>query len=360
VTAFRFELLGQNGKLRRGRFHTPHGTFETPCFAPVGTYATLKGLTPEQVKATGAELILANSYHLHVRPGAERIERLGGLHKFMGWDGPILTDSGGYQVFSLGGKVKVDDAGVTFQSVIDGSTHRCTPESVLTFQKQLGPDIAMVLDHCPPGDADLPTQRDAHERTLRWARIARDVHDGWGGSARGQAVFGICQGGIDPELRAASAVAMAAMDFDGYAIGGLSVGETKAQMAVALDAAVDHLPTGKIRYMMGVGMPEDLLAATAQGVDMFDCVVPTRHGRNHTAFGRDGTHLKLRNAQYADDPNPLVEGCGCYCCRKYSRAYLRHLAVADEMLAGILLSIHNIHFLQDLMRSIRARAEGAA
>jgi queuine tRNA-ribosyltransferase len=244
--------------------------------------------------------------------------------------------------------------------VIDGSSHRCTPESVLTFQKQLGPDIAMVLDHCPPGDASLDVQRDAHERTLRWARMARDVHDRWGGSARGQAVFGICQGGIDPALRMASAQAMAAMDFDGYAIGGLSVGETKAQMAVALDAAVDCLPAGKIRYMMGVGMPEDLLAATAQGVDMFDCVVPTRHGRNHTAFGPDGSSLKLRNAQYADDPNPLVEGCGCYCCRNYSRAYLRHLAVADEMLAGILLSIHNIHFLQDVMRGIRARAEGNA
>jgi queuine tRNA-ribosyltransferase len=360
VTAFRFELLGQHGKLRRGRFHTPHGTFETPCFAPVGTYATLKGLTPEQVKATGAELILANSYHLHVRPGAERIERLGGLHKFMGWDGPILTDSGGYQVFSLGGKVKIDDDGVTFQSVIDGSTHRCTPESVLTFQKQLGPDIAMVLDHCPPGDADADYQRAAHERTLRWARMARDLHDSWGGSARGQAVFGICQGGTNPELRAESAAAMAAMDFDGYAIGGLSVGETKQQMAVALDACADRLPANKIRYMMGVGMPEDLLAATEQGVDMFDCVVPTRHGRNHTAFGENGTSLKLRNAQYADDPNPLVAGCGCYTCRKYSRAYLRHLAVADEMLAGILLSIHNIHFLQDLMRSIRARAEGTA
>ena len=360
MTAFRFELLGQNGKLRRGRFHTPHGTFETPCFAPVGTYATLKGLTPEQVKATGAELILANSYHLHVRPGAERIQRLGGLHQFMGWDGPILTDSGGYQVFSLGGKVKIDEDGVTFQSVIDGSTHRCTPESVLTFQRQLGPDIAMVLDHCPPGDADRDFQRAAHERTLRWARMARDLHDAWGGSARGQSVFGICQGGIDPELRAESAHAMAAMDFDGYAIGGLSVGETKQQMAVALDACVDTLPQHKIRYMMGVGMPEDLLAATAQGVDMFDCVVPTRHGRNHTAFGEGGTSLKLRNAQYADDPRPLVEGCGCYCCRKYTRAYLRHLAVADEMLAGILLSIHNIHFLQDLMRSIRARAEGNA
>ena len=364
MNPFRFELLGQvkteHGTLRRGRYHTPHGTFETPCFAPVGTYASLKGLTPEQVKATGAELILANSYHLHVRPGAERIERLGGLHRFMGWDGPILTDSGGYQVFSLGGKVKIDDAGVTFQSVIDGSTHRCTPESVLTFQKQLGPDIAMVLDHCPAGDAPPDYQRAAHERTLHWARMARDLHDRWGGCSRGQAVFAICQGGVDQDLRRASATALAAMDFDGYAIGGLSVGETKQQMAVALDACVDALPQGKIRYMMGVGMPEDLLTATAQGVDMFDCVVPTRHGRNHSAFGAGGTTLKMRNAQYADDPGPLVDGCGCYTCSKYSRAYLRHLAVADEMLAGILLSIHNIHFLQDLMRSIRARAEGPA
>jgi queuine tRNA-ribosyltransferase len=278
----------------------------------------------------------------------------------MGWHGPILTDSGGYQVFSLGGKVKVDDDGVTFQSVIDGSTHRCTPESVLAFQRQLGPDIAMVLDHCPPGDADLATQRDAHERTLRWARAARDVHDHWGGSARGQAVFGICQGGTDAELRAQSARALAAMQFDGYAIGGLSVGETKQQMAIALDACVDELPAHSIRYMMGVGMPEDLLAASERGVDLFDCVVPTRHGRNHTAFGAGGASLKLRNAQYADDPAPLVDGCACYTCSKYSRAYLRHLAVADEMLAGILLSIHNIHFLQDLMRGLRARAEGAA
>ena len=360
MTAFRFELLGQNGALRRGRCHTPHGTFETPCFAPVGTYATLKGLTPEQVKDTGAELILANSYHLHVRPGAERIERLGGLHRFMHWDGPILTDSGGYQVFSLGGKVAIDEDGVTFQSVIDGSSHRCTPESVLTFQKQLGPDIAMVLDHCPPGDAPAEFQRQAHLRTIAWAKRARDLHDSWGGSARGQAVFGIVQGGTNPELRAESAQALAAMDFDGYAIGGLSVGETKQQMAVALSAAVDELPAGKVRYMMGVGMPEDLLAATAAGVDMFDCVVPTRHGRNHQAFAPNGAVLKMRNEQYKDDPNPLVDGCACYCCRNYSRAYIRHLAVANEMLAGILLSLHNIHFLQDLMRSIRRRAEGLA
>ena len=355
VNPFRFELLGTKGKLRRGRYHTPHGSFETPCFAPVGTYATLKGLTPEQVKDTGSELILANSYHLHVRPGAERIERLGGLHEFMRWQGPILTDSGGFQVFSLSHKMKIDDEGVTFQMSVDGSTRHCTPESVLTFQRRLGPDIAMVLDHCPPGDAEPALQRVAHERTLRWARQARDLHDRWGGAARGQAVFGICQGGTDPDLRAASAQALAAMEFDGYAIGGLSVGETKLQMATALDACVDHLPEDKLRYMMGVGMPEDLVHATAQGVDMFDCVIPTRHGRSHTAFQPGGKPIKMRNAQYADDPAPLVEGCACYTCRNYSRAYLRHLAVADEMLGGILLSIHNIHFLQDLMRSIRAQ-----
>ena len=353
LTDFRYELLGQQGKLRRGRYHTPHGSFETPCFAPVGTYATLRGLTVEQVKDTGSELILANSYHLHIRPGAERVEKLGGLHKFMNWDGPILTDSGGFQVFSLSDKMKIDDQAVTFNSVIDGSKHRCTPESVLTFQKQLGPDIAMVLDHCPPGDSDEGLQRTAHERTLRWARQARDLHDSWGGSSRGQAVFGICQGGTNLGLRAESAEKLAAMDFDGYAIGGLSVGETKVQMATALEACVDHLPENKIRYMMGVGMPEDLLDATAKGVDMFDCVIPTRHGRSHTAFAPGGGYIKMRNLKYADDPTPLVEGCACYCCRNYSRAYLRHLSVADEMLGGILLSIHNIHFLQDLMRSIR-------
>ncbi|MFK7743031.1 MAG: tRNA guanosine(34) transglycosylase Tgt, partial [Planctomycetota bacterium] len=266
---------------------------------------------------------------------------------------PILTDSGGYQVFSLSDKMRINDEGVTFQSTIDGSKHHCTPESVLTFQRQLGPDIAMVLDHCPPGDAEPQLQRTAHERTLRWARRARDLHDSWGGAARGQAVFAICQGGTDVELRQESAEALAAMEFDGYAIGGLSVGETKKQMATALDACVDDLPENKLRYMMGVGMPEDLRAATARGVDLFDCVIPTRHGRSHTAFAPGDRPIKMRNAQHADDPGPLVEGCACYTCRNYSRAYLRHLAVADEMLGGILLSIHNIHFLQDLMREIR-------
>lgn len=355
---FRFELLATRGRLRRGRFHTPHGTFETPCFAPVGTYASLKGLTPEQVRATGAELILANSYHLHLRPGARRVRDLGGLHRFMAWDGPILTDSGGYQVFSLSDKRTIDDDGVTFQSVIDGGMHRITPASVLEFQRDLGPDIAMVLDHCPPGDASPAETRDAHDRTLRWARQARDLHEAWGGSSRGQAVFGIVQGGIDPELRMASADALAAMEFDGYAVGGLSVGETKDQMEVALDAAVDRLPRDKIRYMMGVGMPEDLLAATAAGVDMFDCVIPTRFGRNNQAFVPGGL-MKIRNAQWADDPRPIMEDCACYTCRTYSRAYLRHLGVAREMLGCTLLSIHNIQFLQDLMARIRREAETA-
>jgi len=353
---FRFELLNTNGRLRRGRFHTPHGTFETPCFAPVGTYASLKGLTPEQVRATGTELILANSYHLHLRPGAELVRRMGGLHEFMQWDGPILTDSGGYQVFSLSDKRSIDGDGVTFQSVIDGNMHRITPRSVLEFQRDLGPDIAMVLDHCAPGDADSAEVREAHERTLRWARIAADLHHEWGGPARGQAVFGIVQGGTNPDLRAASAEALVAMEFDGYAIGGLSVGETKAQMTVALDAAAQALPADRIRYMMGVGMPDDLVNATRQGVDMFDCVIPTRFGRNNQALTPEGT-MKMRNRQWAEDSRPLLEDCTCYTCRTFSRAYLRHLAVAREMLGAVLLSIHNIHFLQQLMARIRREAE---
>jgi queuine tRNA-ribosyltransferase len=352
VSAFRFELLAQRGKLRRGRFHTPHGTFETPCFAPVGTYATLKGLTPEQVQATGTELILANSYHLHVRPGAERIERLGGLHRFMGWNGPILTDSGGYQVFSLGGKVKVDDDAVTFQSVIDGSTHRCTPESVLAFQRQLGPDIAMVLDHCPPGDGDASTQREAHERTLRWARRARDLHETWGGSARGQAVFGICQGGTDPELRAQGAQAMAAMDFDGYAIGGLSVGEPNEVMYGVVASTTPLLPADRPRYLMGVGTPIDIVEAVARGVDMFDCVLPTRNARNGQLFTSEGV-INIKNAAYAEDDRPMDPACRCYSCKHFSRAYLRHLFMAGEMTSGTLNTVHNLTYYLDTMQRIR-------
>jgi queuine tRNA-ribosyltransferase len=351
-----FELLSERDGVRRGRYHTVHGTFETPCFAPVGTYAAIKGLTPSQVQATGSELILANSYHLHVRPGPDVVRDHGGLHEFMGWQGPILTDSGGYQVFSLDDRCKIDDAGVTFQCVIDGSDRHLTPEKVLEIQRDLGPDIAMVLDHCPPGDAEPELRRAAHERTLLWARRARDLHDSWGGASRGQSVFGIVQGGIDPELRAESASALTAMDFDGYAVGGLSVGETKEQMQNALESAVPILPADKIRYLMGVGTPEDFQLATRAGVDLFDCVTPSRHGRNNQAFTRDGV-LKMRNLQHARDPAPIDPDCGCYACRNFSRSYIRHLAVAKEMLAGILLSIHNITFFQTLMAEIRATAE---
>jgi queuine tRNA-ribosyltransferase len=358
VTApFRFELLAERGGIRRGRYHTPHGSFETPCFAPVGTRAAMKGLTAEQIRATGSELILANAYHLFLRPGHELIARRGGLHRFMGWDGPILTDSGGYQIFSLAHLSKVDDEGVTFQSIVDGSTRRLTPETALEVQRALGPDIAMMLDECPPGNADPAIVRTAHRRTIAWARRARDLHESWGGAARGQAVFGIVQGGPDPELRAESAARMVELEFDGYAIGGLSVGETKEQMDVALEAAAGRLPADRPRYLMGVGTPEDFRAATRRGIDLFDCVTPTRHGRNHQAFTRDGV-LKLRNQKHAEDDRPLDPACTCYTCRHLSRAYLRHLAIAGEMLGGVLLSIHNIHYFQDVMREIRAAAEG--
>ncbi len=351
-----FELLNVRDGVRRGRFHTLHGTFETPCFAPVGTYASVKGLTPDQVRGTGSEMILANSYHLFVRPTVDVISKQGGLHEFMGWSGPILTDSGGYQVFSLDARCRVNDHGVTFRSVIDGSPHELTPELALEIQRDLAPDIAMVLDHCPPGDASAELHREAHERTLQWARRSRDLHETWGGADRGQAVFAIVQGGTDPELRAASAHDLVAMEFDGYAIGGLSVGETKERMVNALNTAAPLLPTDKIRYLMGVGTPEDFAAATRAGVDLFDCVIPTRHGRNHQAFTRDGL-LRLRNSQYAEESEPLDETCTCYTCRNFSRSYLRHLAVAKEMLAGILLSIHNLTYFQDLLREIRTRAE---
>ncbi len=355
MSAFRFELLAERDGVRRGRYHTPHGSFETPCFAPVGTRAAMKGLTVDQVVATGSELILANAYHLFLRPGHELVRRRGGLHRFMGWNGPILTDSGGYQVFSLSHLTEVDDDGATFASVVDGSMQRLTPEIALEVQRDLGADIAMMFDECPPGDAGADVVTRAHRRTMAWARRASDLHHRWGGSTRGQAVFGIVQGGTDPELRAESADAMVALDFDGYAVGGLSVGETKAQMAVALTAAVARLPADRPRYLMGVGTPEDFRTATRAGVDLFDCVTPTRHGRNNQAFTRDGV-LKLRNLRHAEDDTPLDERCECFTCQRHSRAYLRHLAVAGEMLAGILLSIHNIHYFQDVMAEIRAAA----
>lgn len=356
MTVPHFELLGTRGRLRRGRFHTAHGTFETPCFAPIGTYGAVRGLSPRQVAESGTELILANSYHLGLRPGPETVRRLGGLHRFMGWEGPILTDSGGYQVFSLDEHCRVDDDGVTFRSVVDGSAVRLTPERALEIQRALGPDIAMVLDQCPAGDADEETVRQAHDRTLAWARRQRDLHASWGGKDRGQAVFGIVQGGMNRELRAESAATLRALEFDGYAVGGLSVGESKEDMLTALEASVAELPADKIRYLMGVGRPEDLRAATSLGVDLFDCVIPTRHGRFHEAFTTVGK-VKMRNKMHAEDEAPLDPACECYTCRTFSRAYLRHLAVTGEVLGGLLLSLHNLHYFQNLMREIRRQAE---
>jgi queuine tRNA-ribosyltransferase len=358
---FRFELMHSAGPSgpRRGRIHTPHGTAETPCFAPVGTAGSIKGLLPRLVRETGTELVLANTYHLLLRPGPDVVAALGGLHRFMGFDGPILTDSGGFQVFSMADKCKVDDEGVSFASIVDGSIVRLTPANVLEIQRALGPDIAMVLDECVGSDATPERVREAHERTLRWARQARDVHESMGGAGRGQAVFGIVQGGFDRDLRTESATRLVELEFDGYAIGGLSVGEEKAKTHAALAAAVPVLPEDKVRYLMGVGTPEDLRAAVALGIDLFDCVTPTRHARNAEAFTRNG-RLKLRNACHARDPRPLDEECACHTCRGFSRGYLRHLFVAREMLGGILLTIHNLHYFQQIMAELRSAISESA
>jgi queuine tRNA-ribosyltransferase len=311
------------------------------------------------VRESGTELILANSYHLALRPGAAAVRQLGGLHRFMGWDGPILTDSGGYQVFSLDQHCRVDDGGATFRSLVDGAEVRLTPERCLEIQRDLGADIAMVLDQCPAAAAPRDAVLLAHQRTLGWAERQRELHESWGGAARGQALFGIVQGGVDRELRAASAAALRELRFDGYAVGGLSVGEPKEAMLGALEAAVAELPEDRIRYLMGVGRPEDLRAATQRGVDLFDCVIPTRHGRFHEAFTSEGK-VKMRNRAHALDDRPLDPDCACYTCRTFSRAYLRHLAVTGEVLGGLLLSLHNLHYFQGLMAEIRREAEGGA
>lgn len=355
MTAFRFELLGRRGALRRGRCHTPHGTFETPCFAPVGTYATLKGLTPEQVKATGAELILANSYHLHVRPGAERIERLGGLHKFMNWHGPILTDSGGYQVMSLSDLRKITEEGVTFKSHLDGSRHLLTPERSMEIQRLLGSDIVMAFDECPRADAPLDVIAASMRMSMRWAARSRAGFDGGEEHAERSALFGIQQGALNEDLRRESAEALQEIGFDGYAIGGLAVGEGQEAMFATLDFAPDQLPFDKPRYLMGVGKPDDLVGAVERGVDMFDCVLPTRSGRNGQAFTWDGP-VNIRNAKYAEDLTPLDPASPA---GQWSKAYLHHLVKAGEMLGAMLMTEHNLWFYQQLMAAMRdAIAQG--
>jgi len=343
---FEFHLVATDGRARAGLLRTPHGEVLTPVFMPVGTQGTVKALSPRDLERLGATIVLSNTYHLYLRPGDERIARLGGLHRFMAWPHPILTDSGGYQVFSLAQRRVVDDDGVTFRSHIDGSPHRFTPEKVIAIQENLGADIITCLDECaPPLDYDYNVQ--ALERTHAWAvrcKLARTRTD--------QALFGIVQGGVFPDLRERSARFLTDLGFDGYAIGGLSVGETKGEMHAVLDLLDGLLPADRPRYLMGVGTPEDLVECVARGVDMFDCVLPTRMGRNGGALTRTG-RLNLRNARFADDPAPLEEDCTCYTCTHFSRAYLRHLVLAKEILGHHLLTLHNVHLMLTIARELR-------
>jgi len=343
---FTYNLVATEGRARAGVFQTPHGDLKTPVFAPVGTQATVKMLTPDQLDDLGASLVLSNTYHLYLRPGDELVASMGGLHSFMQWPKPMLTDSGGFQVFSLALTRKIDDDGVTFKSHIDGSTHRLTPEKSITIQENLGADIIMAFDECSdPNDREY--SRKAMERTHRWAERCLKVHQ-----RSDQALFGIVQGGVDPELRAASARTITSMPFPGIAIGGLSVGETKEEMHNTLDVVTPLLPVDKPRYLMGVGTPEDLINGIARGVDIFDCVLPTRLARHHSAFSSTG-RLNLMNASFKRDMRPIDENCTCYTCRTFTRAYIRHLINAREFLAGTLISIHNLHSLIQLVEDIR-------
>jgi queuine tRNA-ribosyltransferase len=403
---FGYECLGKDGKARRGRLTTAHGVVETPTFMPVGTAGSVKGITPDQLRSAGAEMILANTYHLMLRPGAETVARLGGVHRVMAWDGPILTDSGGYQVFSLAHLRRIDEEGVTFQSHIDGSQQVLTPRRAVEIQRLLGADVIMQLDECPPAEAAHEHVAEAVRRSGLWARACREA---WlaarpSGTSRGapgfaglrrakspaakrgegkmgtgtesgdsmpirsqspfsaeeacsvqghfQALFGIQQGGVYPDLRARSAAGLVELDLPGYAIGGLSVGEGHQAMCDVLDRIDEQFPADRPRYLMGVGEPRDLLAAVMRGVDMFDCVLPTRNGRNAQAFTWGG-RVRLRNAQWAADTSPLDERCGCFTCRNYSRGVLRHLFAAKEMLGPTLVTIHNLRFFASLMSAVR-------
>ncbi len=352
MTAFSFELLGTDGAARRGRVTTAHGTIETPVFMPVGTAATVKAMQPESVAATGAQIVLANTYHLMLRPGADRVERLGGLHTFMNWPGPILTDSGGFQVMSLAKLRKLTEHGVTFQSHIDGAKHTLTPESSTEIQRKLDATITMAFDECTPFPVDKKGASNSMRLSMRWATRSRDAfvpRDGYG-------QFGIVQGSVFPDLREESVKALRGIDFEGYAIGGLAVGEGQELMFKTLDFTTPLLPVHKPRYLMGVGKPSDLVGAVLRGVDMFDCVLPTRSGRTAQAFTRRGT-VNLRNARHADDLRPLDEECGCPACKSYSRGYLHHLIRCDEILGLMLLTWHNIQYYQDLMAGMRVAIE---
>jgi len=353
-----FELLSADPatRARRGRLLTAHGPVETPAFMPVGTYGAVKSLSPDEIAATGSAIILGNTYHLYLRPGHETIAALGGLHRFMGWDGPILTDSGGFQVFSLAALRKVGDDGVEFRSHLDGSTHVLTPEKAIGIQRALGSDISMVLDECPPATAPEGDLIEAMRRTTAWALRSKEAFAGHGGGADGHALFGIVQGGTHERLRREHAAAIVSIGFDGYAVGGVSVGEPPEEIHRIGEVTGPLLPPDAPRYMMGLGRPADLLALVGSGFDMFDCVMPTRNARNGTMFTSRGV-LHIRNEAHTRDPLPLDEECGCVACRRFSRAYLRHLFMSKEILGHRLNTIHNVTFYQTLMRGAREAIE---
>ena len=349
---FSFQLNATSGKARRGTISTPRGNIRTPAFMPVGTAATVKAMLPGSVRETGADILLGNTYHLMLRPTAERIDRLGGLHKFMNWEGPILTDSGGFQVMSLASLRKMSEDGVTFKSHIDSSKHHLTPERSMEIQKLLGSDIVMCFDECPALPADQDEISRSMRTSMRWAERSRTAF----GDRPGHALFGIQQGGLDEELRAESAAALKNIDFEGYAVGGLAVGEGQKAMFDVLDFAPDQLPQDKPRYLMGVGKPDDIVGAVARGIDMMDCVLPSRSGRTGQVFTRRGV-VNIKNARHQDDPRPLDEACSCPACSNYSRAYLHHVFRSHEIISSMLLTWHNLHYFQHLMKSMRDAIE---
>lgn len=352
MSRMRFELIGSDGAARRGRMRFPRGTVETPAFMPVGTYATVKAMTPEELDACGTELIVANTFHLMLRPGDERIESLGGLHDFMQWRKPILTDSGGFQVFSLGDMRRISEDGVAFRSPVNGDAVFLDAETSMAVQRRLGSDIVMCFDDCTPLPATESETRESMQRTLRWAARSREAH-----GDSDAALFGIVQGGLNVDLRKRSLEGLMEIGFAGYALGGLSVGESRAEREHVLDHITSEMPAERPRYLMGVGTPEDIVEAVRRGIDMFDCVLPTRNARNGHLFVPDGV-VRIRNAGNRDDPGPLDEHCGCYTCRHYSRAYLHHLDRCGEILGARLGTIHNLHYYQSLMGGLREAVEG--
>ena len=357
MTRFSFNISATDGAARTGTIRMQRGEIRTPAFMPVGTAATVKAMRPEEVRAAGADIILGNTYHLMLRPGAERVARLDGLHRFMGWDRPILTDSGGYQVMSLSDLTKVTEQGVAFKSHLDGSKHMLSPERSIEIQRLLGSDIVMQFDQLVPTTASHADQVAAMERSVRWAQRSREAFDGGGEHAGRAALFGIQQGAIDKDLRKASAEGLIDIGFDGYAIGGLAVGEGQEAMFACLDFATAQLPKEKPRYLMGVGKPDDIVGAVLRGVDMFDCVLPTRSGRNGQAFTADGP-LNLRNARFAEDRDPIEAQCPCPACSTFERAYVHHLVRSGEILGAVLMTQHNLWFYQRLMQGLRDAIAG--